>query len=111
MNTSICVKSVHNVSFTGVESKKSPQIVLYKWSQRKNISCDQPTVKCAPFGFMNATSVNISRLGVVVCGSSSFICNYIHDSNLSVCIPALYSSCDAILMCAFLLEESVVVCI
>ena len=66
VNTSICVKSVHNVSFTGVESKKSPQIVLYKWSQRKNISCDQPTVKCASFGFMNATSVNISRLGVVV---------------------------------------------
>ena len=67
VNTSISVRNVHNVSFTSLERKKTPQIIFYKWSQCKNVSCDQlATGMCTPFGFWNATSVNIDRLGVLV---------------------------------------------
>ena len=67
MNTSICVRNVHNVSFTGISSKKSSQIVFYEWRQCKNVSHDQlTTVKCTPFGFWNTTSITIDRLDVLV---------------------------------------------
>ena len=67
VNISIRVRNVHNVSFTSLERKKTPQIIFYKWNQCKNVSCDQlATGICTPFGFWNATSVNIDRLGVLV---------------------------------------------
>ena len=67
VNTAICVKNVHSLSFTSLESKKSPQIVFYEWSQCKNVSRDQlATGMCTPFGFWNATSITIDRLGVLV---------------------------------------------
>ena len=67
VNTSIRVENVHNVSFTGLESEKSPQIAFYKWNQCKNISCNQLlTGTCTPIAFRNATSVNIDRLDVLV---------------------------------------------
>ena len=67
LNISISVRNVHNVSFTSLETEKSPQIVFYKWSQCKNVPCDQlDAVLCTPFGFWNATSVTITRLSVLV---------------------------------------------
>ena len=55
------------MSFTGLESEKSPQIAFYKWNQCKNLSCNQLlTGTCTPFAFRNATSVNIDRLDVLV---------------------------------------------
>ena len=67
MNISISVRNVHNVSFTSLERKKTPQIVFYKWRQYNNVSCDQlATGMCTPFGFWNATSINIDRLDVLV---------------------------------------------
>ena len=67
LNTSITVRNVHNVSFTSLETEKSPQIVFYKWSQCNNVSCDQlEAVTCTPFGFWNATSATIDRLSVLV---------------------------------------------
>ena len=67
MNTPICVINVHNVSFTALEFKKSPEIVFYPLSQCNNISRDQlATGICTPFGFWNATSITFDRLGVFV---------------------------------------------
>ena len=67
VNISISVRNVHNVSFTSLERKKTPQIIFYKWNQCKNVSCDQlATGMCTPFGFWNATSVNIDRLCVLL---------------------------------------------
>ena len=63
VNMSITVRNVHNVSFTSLETEKSPQIIFYKWSQCNNVSCDQlATGMCTPFGFWNATSIIMSRL-------------------------------------------------
>ena len=67
LNTSISVRNVHNVSFTSLETEKSPQIVFYKQSQCNNVSHDQmDAVKCTPFGFWNATAITIARLDVLV---------------------------------------------
>ena len=67
MNTSIRVRNVNNVSFTGLESKKTSQIIFYEWSQCKNVSCDQlATGMCTPFGFWNTTSVTIERLDMLI---------------------------------------------
>ena len=67
VNTSICVRNVHNVSFTGISNKKGSQIVFYEWRQCKNVSREQlTTVKCTPFGFLNTTSITIDRLDVLV---------------------------------------------
>ena len=63
----MCKKNVQNVSFTGVESKKSPQIVFYKLIQCKNISRNQlPPLACTPFDFWNVTSITFDRLDVLV---------------------------------------------
>ena len=67
MNTSIIVRNVDNVSFTSFENNRSPQIVFYKWNQYKNVPRDKLTTDmCTPFGFWNATSVNIDRLDMLV---------------------------------------------
>ena len=67
VNTSIIVRNVHNVSFTSFENKRSPLIVFYKWNQYKNVPRDKLTTDmCTPFGFWNATSVNIDRLDMLV---------------------------------------------
>ena len=67
LNISISVRNVHNVSFTSLETEKSPQIVFYKQNQCNNVSHDQmDAVKCTPFGFWNATAITITRLGVLV---------------------------------------------
>ena len=67
VNTSICVRNVSNVSFTGLESKKTSQIIFYEWRQCKNVLCDQlATGMCTPFGFWNTTSITIDRLDILV---------------------------------------------
>ena len=80
MNTSLSVRNVHNVSFMGLESTKSPQIVFYKWNQCCTVSRDQlATGICTPFGFWNATLITFDRLGVLVYPQNEFVpVDYIH---------------------------------
>ena len=85
VNISISVRNVHNVSFTSLERKKTPQIIFYMWSQCKNVSCDQlATGMCTPFDFWNATSVNIDRLGVLVYPFTNVSQLHLHHCNITV---------------------------